>query len=308
MIENCNTYFEELRCSNQKLTFTVLQKAFSDRNILLDDVQLKKLKLIRSEGDFSNVAMLLSDQNPSTLKIVVFQGKDTSVISNRAEFSGSLLQQLTKVYDYIDGYNTTDLRFKGLEQIEVRNYPIDAIKEALCNAIVHRDYSYDAPILINIFNNHIEFVSVGGLVNNISYGDIMLGISIQRNKALADVFYKLKLIEACGIGISKIMDSYSGHLEQPKIEVSDNAFKLSLPNINKSNMIVDNELTERELKVIQLLETENSINRKKVQEVLFLSQTVAITLLHNMVEKGIFCIVGEGRNTRYKLAKKREAL
>lgn len=76
------------------------------------------------------------------------------------------------------------------------------------NAIVHREYSHSASTLISIFDNRIEFVSIGGLTRGISQSDIWLGISIARNKKLADEIYRLHLIEAYGTGMPKFMEAY----------------------------------------------------------------------------------------------------
>lgn len=73
----------------------------------------------------------------------------------------------------------------------------------MLNAIVHRDYSVSGSTLISIFDDRIEFVTIGGLVRGIAYDDIMLGVSALRNQHLANVFYRLHLIEAYGTGIIK---------------------------------------------------------------------------------------------------------
>lgn len=75
-------------------------------------------------------------------------------------------------------------------------------------------------------------MSIGGLTRGISQSDILLGISIARNKKLADKFYRLHLIEAYGTGMPKIMEAYKEYGIEPHIEISDNAFKITLPNTN----------------------------------------------------------------------------
>lgn len=62
--------------------------------------------------------------------------------------------------------------------------------------------------------------------------DIQLGVSILRNQNLANIFYRMKLIEAYGTGVPKMIESYEEALEKPKFEVTDNAFKITLPNRN----------------------------------------------------------------------------
>lgn len=127
-----------------------------------------------------------------------------TVFKERREFSGSLLHQLEDAYEFIDRFNITRAEFKDLDRIDMRDYPSEAIRETLLNAIVHRDYSFSGSTLISIFDDRIEFVTIGGLVKGISLNDILLGVSILRNEHLANIFYRLKLIEAYGTGMPNI--------------------------------------------------------------------------------------------------------
>ncbi len=114
----------------------------------------------------------------------------------------------------------------------MRDYPPESIREALLNAIVHRDYSFSESTLISIFEDRIEFVTIGGLVKGIVLDDVMLGVSVLRNQNLANIFYRLRLIEAYGTGILKINECYNDYAVKPMIETTCNAFKITLPNTN----------------------------------------------------------------------------
>ena len=102
----------------------------------------------------------------------------------------------------------------------------------MLNLLVHLDYSFSASALISIYADRIEFVSVGGLMPGFGLQDVMVNISVCRNQELANVFYRLHLIEAYGAGIEKIMKAYEGLVEKPVIETTKNAVKIILPNIN----------------------------------------------------------------------------
>ena len=166
--------------------------------------------------------MLLSDQCMHTIKVAVFQGTDQTIFKDRREFAGSLLQQMNEVYDFIDFRNQTRATVEKLLRIDIRDYPEIAVREALLNLLVHRDYSFSASALVSIYADRIEFVSIGGLMPGIELEDIMIGISVCRNQNLANVFYRLNLIEAYGTGMGKIMKAYEGMKEKPKLEVTKN--------------------------------------------------------------------------------------
>ena len=224
--------FEAMRSMNQELTFETTEKEFQLRKVEFGMQQMRTLKLIDQDGLYSNLAMLLSDQCVHTIKVAVFQGKDQTVFKDRREFAGALMKQMNDVYDYIDFHNQTHATIEKLLRIDVRDYPEIAVREALLNLLVHRDYAFSASALISIYEDRMEFVSIGGLMPGIDLEDVMAGISVCRNQDLANVFYRLHLIEAYGTGISKIIGAYADEEEKPVIETTRNTFKIILPNIN----------------------------------------------------------------------------
>lgn len=245
--------------------------------------------------------MLLSDQCVHTIKIAVYEGVKKSSFKDRREFEGSLLKQLSDVYNFIDCYNRNRSEIDGLYRVDLRDYPLEAIREVLLNVLVHRDYSFSDSTLISIFDNRIEFVSIGGLVRGINIDDMMLGISVARNKKLANILCRLKLNEAHGTGMTKIMDSYEDCYVMPKIEVTDNAFKITLPNINEHEE--KPYLTLNESIVLDLFKEKDSIVRKDVESALNISQAMAVRILRNLVDKRNIRTVCGGKNTRYVLGK-----
>ena len=156
--------------------------------------------------------------------------------------------------------------------------------------------------LISIFDGRIEFVTIGGLVRGISYDDIMLGVSALRNKKLANVFYRLKLIEAYGTGIMKINECYADQAVKPIIEVSNNAFKITLPNLNYHQEMHEVGIKNERMKmVLSLFGKKNSIVRKDVDDLLGVSQSTSSILLREMLDNGLIVKVGSGRNLKYRL-------
>ncbi len=293
--------YEDMRSINQDLTFESAGIEFASRKVPFGIGQYKTLKLINADDIYTNVALIISDQCVHTIKAAVFEGTDKSVFKDRQEFSGSILKQLNEVYHYISRYNRTRAEFSGLHRIDHKDYPEEALREALLNSLVHRDYAYSASTLISIYDDRIEFVSVGGLVKGISLEDIMLGVSVTRNEKLANIFYRLTLIEAYGTGVPKILRSYKGFPVQPTFEISDNAFKITLPNKN----LTDEKafLSEQEKAVMELIEEKTEVTRKEVQEMLKVSQTMSGRILKKLVDQRLLTSVGKGKNTKYVLWK-----
>ena len=182
------------------------------------------------------------------------------------------------------------------------------MREALVNAVVHREYAIPGPVLISIFDDRIEITALGGLTKELSLDDIMLGVSVLRNKKLGDIFYRLKLIEAYGTGIEKIMRSYDNCSEKPKIDISDNAFKITLPNQNyhKNTASPKKEVDYREQTIMDLFKEKEIIARKDIQEALDVSQATAILLARDLVEKDILLKESGGKYQRYRLNERKK--
>ena len=308
--ETSGDRYEDARSINQQLTFEKAEGHFAKRNLPFGTQQKRTLNIIGSDGTYTNLGMLLSDQCVHTIKLAVFDGSKKSVFRDRKELSGSLLTQLEDAYSYIDQFNRTRAEFEGLDRIDKRDYPSDALREALLNAVTHCDYSFSAPTLISIFDDRIEFVTIGGLVRGLTFDDIMLGVSALRNQKLANVFYRLKLIEAYGTGILKINESYADCDVKPQFEVTDNAFKITLPNMNYTGERKElptaplrvRGKSDREEIVLQIAQKQGYILRKDVERELAVSQATAILILRDMIDRGLLIKEGTGKQLKYRIA------
>lgn len=310
--------FEAMRCLNQDLTFEATKKEFELRKTDLGPQQMRTLKLIDQDGLYSNLALLLSDQCVHTIKVAVFQGTDQTIFKDRREFTGSLMQQMNEVYDFIDFRNQTRATIEKLYRVDVRDYPEVAVREALLNLLVHRDYSFSASAFISIYEDRIEFVSIGGLMPGIDLEDVMVGISVCRNQDLANVFYRLHLIEAYGTGMGKIMNAYESMQVKPVIETTKNAFKIILPNINakyetenatvktKSGTPVmvhtEKKLSDEEEKILEYARKHGAITRNDVIGLLEVSASTAARVIRKMVKTNLLEQKGKARNTHYTIA------
>lgn len=305
--ETDGDHFEDMRSLEQSLTFEAANKEFSERNVLFGQAQMKTLGILTHDCVYTNLGLLLSDQCVHTIKAAVFQGITQNEFKDRKEFSGSLFQQMSEAYDYIDFRNQTHSTFQKLRRIDQRDYPVAAVREALLNLLIHREYSFRANSFISIYTDRMEFISIGGLVSGVTLNDIMMGISVCRNVKLANVFYRLELIEAYGTGIQKIMNSYSETEKKPLVEASDNAFKIILPNRNvhteQEALITDGPAASiQEEAVIAFAKEHRIFTRKDAEKLLGISQTACGRLLKHMTENGQIVQEGKGKNTRYRLS------
>ena len=168
-------------------------------------------------GRVSDIGLLLSDQNPATSTVVRFAGDSKRSDASHATFHGSILSQLDAITQAID---IEDARHR---------WPQDALHETIVNALVHRDYGFSGPTMVNLFTTRIEVVSLGGLVGGLQVNDILNGVCQPRNPELAGVFELLGLTQNCGLGIQRILDAYDSSVISPQIRVAPTSVAMILP-------------------------------------------------------------------------------
>lgn len=293
------TSFDKVRSVNQDLSFEFAEKYFSDRKIKFEDSNKRSLGLINADGYFTNAALLLSDQCEHSIKCAIYDGKGKTNFKSRKEFFGSILKQMEEAYEYISLSNSVHSSFEGLRRIDVLDYPEYAIREALLNTVVHRDYDYSGSTLISIFTDRIEFVSIGGLVKGITLTDIMRGVSQTRNTVVANIFYRLELIESYGTGIQRIIESYELTGLKPIFETAAASFVVILPNIRFATDNLPDKTLSYDERVLKLLSEKDSITRKDIEILLNCSSFPANKTLNSLLKKDEIIRIGAARTTKY---------
>lgn len=295
--------FEEMRSMEQALTFEAAQRAFKLYGVEWGAEKYRSLGITqKKDGIYTNLALLLSDQCAHTTKIAVFSDDARTVFRDSKEFTGSIFKQFEDAVNYLALCNKTSSVIKGVIRTDKQDYPEEAIREALLNAIVHRDYSFSGSIIINVTDHKMEFISLGGLLPGLSPDDIRSGISQPRNKNLAEVFHRLRLIESYGTGIRRIFNLYADCLEQPQIEVTPNTFKIVLPNMNAVATAAPKQaspVTAQMQKVLDYISEHDQITDEEVQSLLGIKKTRAFELMKQMRNMELINVVGRGAGKKY---------
>ncbi len=313
MIRETDGYSYESNLSfDQTLTFDYCARIFADHDIRFGKNQMRTMKMVDSDGNYTNLAMLLSDQCFHSIQFACFQGTEIGTFTERQRFSGSILKQLDDVFHALNRYNRTRSEIHGLRRVDSRDYPENVLREALINAIVHRDYDRDVSTNIRVFDNRIEIASYGGLPPNTTIDTFLLGLSMPRNKNLADIFYRLELIEAFGSGIPKMTEIYKDKGKDIEFRTSPSGFMIVLPNLNYGNEDVPSTTIEKEHgdtskslldqraeAAAEIIQEKGSVTRQELEIVWEVGRSTASKWLDQLIESGYLVRVGSGRNTRY---------
>ena len=225
---------------------------------------------------------------------------------------------------------------KGLVRTDTYEIPQVALREALINALIHRDYiNGGRDIKVGIYDDIVNIVSPGSFPNTITAEDIMSGRSEARNKVVANVFKELGLIEQWGSGINRIkMACKESGLKEPKIEEKndfvDVEFYRPFPtDYEQKRTITDEKVLEstgklsettdydrlrpittdydgleiEEKKILLYLLDNDKATRKEAVELLGHGETKIKEIFNSLLEKELIRREGQGRSTNYKLVK-----
>lgn len=294
IVESSGITFEKNISSNQELTFIYAEKLFKEKGLAFGDVEKKNLGLITDKGLYTNLALLLSDECPYTIKMAVYpDNTKKEFLDSKETMTGSVLQSLEEAYSYLKLNNKVSSKIIGIDRTDTYDYSNEVLRECLLNTIGHRDYEISGSTLIHIFKDSIEFLSLGGLVKGLTVDDIKIGSSASRNPKLINILHRLGFVEAYGSGIPRIMEAYSLSLEKPKIIVAPNSFLIKIPKLKNSS---------DETKITNHLKNYDIITREEVEKLLNVQKVKAVSILNNLLENNIIVKEGKSKNTFYRLS------
>ena len=192
---------------------------------------LQKFELLR-ESKITYACFLLfmsGESSLSTIELGRFQ--TPTIIKDGATLKADLFSEVEDVMDFIKKHINKAYIITGRPQREERwDYPLDAIREIVINAIIHRDYRSTQDSVVKVFDDRIEIFNPGGLPEGITIEKLLKGeyISIARNKKIAEVFKAAGLIEKYGSGIKRILNAFNSYnLPAPEFKEMSGGFMVT---------------------------------------------------------------------------------
>lgn len=306
-----NQSFDSQFAKEKDLEFLVLtSKLKSSLNIHSFSEDLLITLSLKVNGRFNNAAALLSDKNPiesSYIYLVAYQDESVLNIRDRQLLKDiSILQQFDYCMDFYNKHINRSENISGSYRENIEEVPFVAYREAVANLIVHRDYLRPSEGRIEVFTNRIEVTSPGGLPVGILEDEYLDGrISLPRNRIVADLFLRLKIIEKLATGIRRIKEYYQKYEVKPVFKITDNSITVILPKvINVSfeqDKIAIKQLNPTQLKIYNLLRLNDGMRRSEIEAELGLKKSQTIDLLKGLRERSLIIQTGNGPNTKYSL-------
>ncbi|MCK5848976.1 MAG: hypothetical protein KAH01_07270 [Caldisericia bacterium] len=156
--------------------------------------------------------------------------------------------------------------------------------------------------LFKQIDDRLEFMSLGGIMPGVTYDLLLMGVSVARNEKLAQVFYRLKIIEAFGTGIPRIFAAYEKSVVKPEIPFVDGGFLIRLPNQNHGLQKARATKSEREQRLLDFFKNVG-FTKEDAAKILGMSVSGAYKLLVRMSIKGLLNSKKDGKRWVYSAVK-----
>ena len=306
----------------EKLDLTVLEAAFKAADKALTLEKMLNLKLVVEEQGkhyaSHGLLILLGKYEHVMTQCARFKGTNMSVFLDRKEYTGDLFSQIEQAEIFIKNHLSLRAEIRGLKRYDYLEIPENAIREALINAYVHRDYSnFGRNIKVAVYDDLVNIVSPGGLPNGLTEADLLQGRSEIRNRVLARVFRELGYIEHWGSGLQRIKqmceaenlptpefmetgDFFDVKLYRPVIELESGAIGGAIDD--SSGVIEDlggaieaSQLTERQQEILVLIRRNPKVSYRSLAEQLGINQSALQKHLNHLKDVGWLERVGGTR-------------
>jgi ATP-dependent DNA helicase RecG len=288
------------------------------------EILLQKLELIR-DGKITRGAILLFGKNPqasfTSAQIHMGRFRDTITIIDDKILKGNLFSQVDAAVQLFQQYMQVRYEFgekpektetlSAMQRTEIWDYPIKALREAVINALIHRDYfQTGAEIQIRVYDDHVVITNPGGLPDGMTVDELRQEghRSLPRNTLLAQVFYYGELLEKWGTGTSRMIMLCQNHgIPEPEFSAHPDWFSVTFAkNFYTDEKLLALGLSDRQLKAVQYVREKGMITNKEYRKNSTVSASVALRELNDLCTRGIFIKIGKtGRSTEYILNKER---
>ncbi len=280
-----------------------------DDSVLTDNIPnlLENLKLLENK-QLKRAAILLFHPDPEKfitgafIKIGYFQ-TDTELIY-QDEIHGNLFEQIEKTIELLfTKYIKAIISYEGIHRVETFEYPKEAVREAVLNALTHKDYSASTPIQISVYDDKIMIWNYGKLPENWTIENLTIKhSSIPFNPDIANTFFRAGYVESWGRGTIKIIEKCNEQgLPNPEFSNTGNDFWLIFrKDIYNEEFLKSIKLNHRQLSALLFWKKEKEITNSMYSKKYNITDRTALRDLNDLVKKGLLKKIGEKKKTKYR--------
>lgn len=302
---------------NVEKVFGFLNRARNERRLnagadMPADQVLRQLNLIH-EGKYTVAAILLFGKDPerlmpqSALRCARFKGDDAVHFLDMKVIEGSIIDQVEEGMAFVRRNTSMAVRIEGKpERTEQWEYPLDAVREAITNAVCHRDYADTGNVQVRIFDHGLEVWNPGTLPAGLTVDDLRGNHeSKPRNKLIARVFFLIRYIEQFGTGTGRMIEECrKTGIPEPQFESRGSSFRVVFRKaIPVEQRFMQAGLNERQVKALSLVAERGQITLAEYAQLVKMPRRTLQRDLQGLVENGLLVKHGTGKTTRYERGK-----
>ena len=341
-MEGAKISWDELICVGYKVTDIAIRKLCDDMNIrrkeilqskktenklsLVTRTNLENWKVLKNTSDgylATNAFVLLtSDHFPfSKTQCAVFKGTDRAVFLDKREYTGPIYEQIDEALNFVLRNIRLGARIEGLQRKEAYELPVEAIREMIVNAHCHRNMTQESCVQVAIYDDRLEVTSPGGLYNGLTFEEALQGHSKLRNRAIANVFSQMGLIEAWGTGLQRIQNAAKEY-GLPKVEFIEmpETFRVNLyrnisptktsqiPEIMSEN-VGDNvgekkiNVGDSKLIILNMISQNSRISASEIAKNMYITQRTVERYIKELRKDGMLVRHGSARGGYWEVVK-----
>jgi len=321
--------FDELALKEFNLEFdfdeTKFNRFLAKAGMSLDyakEQALHELGCIEFEGNnlvANNTCALFFAVNPksfvkqSYITCARYHGNSMASVIDRKDYEGDLFTLVEEAEAFVKRHTRLAYLFDGFNRVDILEYPYDAIKEAIINAVCHRDYFSLNNIFVNVFDDRVEVISPGTIPDGLTLKEVY-GESHPRNFKILEMFRKAKYIEKLGSGFKRMEELMMIHgLKKPEFSTNPASFKAiffgpgeKILDLVKPSSVLDLRtlgLNDRQIKALNYLQKQGFTTRSDYQKQFKVSKMTAFRDLAFLIEKGMIKSEGKSVSAKYSLEK-----
>jgi ATP-dependent DNA helicase RecG len=257
------------------------------------------------------------------MTLLAFKGKDRLHIYDRRDVRDDLLTQFNEAVGFLQKHLNVRSEILGVNREDIYEIPIEVLREALVNALMHRDYSITGTqVSVEVYDDRVEIVNPGGLPKGLSVWNLGT-VSIRRNELISDLFFRLHKVERIGMGIQKMKEAMvAAGLREPTF-ASDAFFRATFqrsPEFAMKEGILGAEVSEKEpegkaaqktaqkttQKVMGLIRHNPEITRRELAIELGITDSGVKYHLKKMQAQGLIRRVGPDKGGHWEVVRKDE--
>lgn len=324
-MEGVNLSWDELTCVGYEVTdYAVNQLCEDIRQHMIDSLPIGEDKksihnvtkehllnwkvLKQTEGEVfaaNSFVLLTSDYfRFSRIQCALFKGIDRDTFIDKKEYSGPLYEQIENAYQFVLRHINLSSEIDGIVRKDSYELPKEAIREMIVNAVCHRNYMDNSCVQVAVYDNRVEVTSPGVLYGGLTIEEAMSGRSKIRNRAIAEVFSRMEIVESWGTGIRRIVNRAEEYgLPIPEFREIGETFRVNLyRKITKKPIKKADRKSIRKVReelILNYIRENGSISNKEAREVLDLAESTTKRFLKQMLDENKISVEGVRKNRRY---------